>query len=542
MLDPRNSEVSGQSMLGGAHNASMDALDPWIHCQQIPSQTSTTCRMATFASWNANALLPHVQQIAAMSFQVVALQEVRIPGESLASARKTIAKLGFNLVVGALPSYKTSGFNRKSTHVDQTIPGVGFLIAADVPYQEVAIPAMQKWIDKGRFCAIKAFLNNRWVYCFSAYAPVMETEPFLDDVAEFFQEYTAECCFIGMDANSNTKNGAFVHSMHASGWLPLTMCAPYDFTTYRHPNGSTSCIDTIIVSPLVQDHVAQISAHRILEKGHECLSVHIAHDPEQKPTWEIYHKITFSSCDASQDSWENVFKVHKNKISNTTIQEDWDVWCQAFAHIHTVENSSISGSPRFRTRDSHKNNKCLFKLCQAINEQNFAAQKFLLDQIKKLNLNQVKKWRNKLQLKLQNHSSWCRHLFQWVKTPAPPIPSCIASQDFGVEGFTTSLRASLCEIDAFFRKVYKSPAEDQIPPAAADDTAEWEFDEDMVASYNQILLQVIKKANVHKVAGMDGLEVSFFKQLLLPQYTSSRVFLVKPSLSTSPLKNGCAVK
>ena len=114
-----------------------------------------------------------------MSFQVVALQEVRIPGESLASARKTIAKLGFNLVVGALPSYKTSGFNRKSTHVDQTIPGVGFLIAADVPYQEVAILAMQKWIDKGRFCAIKAFLNNRWVYCFSAYAPVMETEPFL---------------------------------------------------------------------------------------------------------------------------------------------------------------------------------------------------------------------------------------------------------------------------------------------------------------------------------------------------------------------------
>ena len=35
----------------------------------------------------------------------------------------------------------------------------------------------------------------------------------------------------------------------------------------------------------------------------------------------------------------------------------------------------------------------------------------------------------------------------------------------------------------------------------------------MVASYNQILLQVIKKANVHKVAGMDGLEVSFLKQL-----------------------------
>ena len=513
ILDPHNTKISGQSMLGGAHNASMDILDPWIHCQQIPSQTSNTCRTAMFASWNANALLPHIQQVAAMNFQVAALQEVRIPVEPLASARKTIAKLGFNLVVGALPSYKTSGFNRKSTHVDQTIPGVGFLIAADVPYQEIAIPAMQKWVDKGRFCAIKAFLNNRWVYCFSAYAPVMDTEPFLDDVVEFLQEYTAECCLVGMDANSNTQYGAFVHSMHASGWLPLTMCTPYDFTTYRHPNGSTSCIDTIIVSPLMQDHVAQISAHRILEKGHECLSVQIAHDPEQKPTWEIYHNITFSSCDTSQDSWENVFKTHKNKISNTTIQEDWDVWCQAFAHIHTVENSPISGPPRFRTRDNHKNNKCLFRLCQAINEQNFAAQKSLLDQIKKLNLNQIRKWGNKLQLKLQNHSSWCRHLFQWVKTPAPPIPSCIASQDFGVEGFTASLHASLCEIDAFFRKVYKSPTEDQIPPVATNDTTGWEFDEDMVASYNQILLQVIKKANVLKVAGMDGLEVSFFKQL-----------------------------
>ena len=133
--------------------------------------------------------------------------------------------------------------------------------------------------------------------------------------------------------------------------------------------------------------------------------------------------------------------------------------------------------------------------------------------LRNLNLNQIRKWRHKLQLRLQNHASWCRHLFQWVKTSAPPIPSCIASQDFGVEGFTTSLHASLCEIDAFFRKVYKSPTEDQIPPVATNDTAGWEFDEDMVASYNQILLQVIKKANVHKVAGMDGLEVSFFKQL-----------------------------
>ena len=513
MVRTINTKKSGQSMLGGAHNAAMETIDPWIHCQQMPSQTTAACRTATFASWNANALLPHIQQIAAMEFHVAALQEVRIPSESLASARKTIAKLGFNLVVGALPSYKTSGFNRRSTHVDQTIPGVGFLIAADVPYQEIAIPAMQKWVDKGRFSAIKAFLNNRWVHCFSAYAPVMDTEPFLDDILEFLQEYTAECCLVGMDANSNTHNGAFVHSMHASGWLPLTMCTPYDFTTYRHPNGSTSCIDTIIVSPLMQDHVAQINTHRILEKGHECLSIQIAHDPEQKPTWEIYHNITFSSCDTSQDSWENVFKDHKNKISGATVQEDWDIWCQAFAHIHTADKSPISGPPRFRTRDNHKNNKCLFKLCQAIDEQNFAAQKTLLDQIKKLNLNQIRKWRHKLQPKLQNHSSWCRHLFQWVKTPAPPIPSCIASQDFGVEGFTTSLHASLCEIDAFFRKVYKSPAEDQISPVATDADTTWEFDEDMVASYNQILLQVTKKANVHKVAGMDGLEVGFFKQL-----------------------------
>ena len=385
----------------------MDPIDPWIHCQQIPSQQSDNCKTATFASWNANALLPHVQQIAAMDFQVMAMQEVRIPAEALDSARKTIAKLGFNLVVGALPSYKTSGFNRKSTRIDQTIPGVGFLIREDVPYQEISLPAMQQWIDKGRFLAIKAFINNRWVYCFAAYAPVMETEPFLDDVANLLQDYTAECCIIGMDANSNTQNGSFVHSMHSFGWLPLTMCTSYDFTTYHHPNGSTSCIDTIIVSPLLQDHVAQIETNQILEKGHACLSVQIAHNPKQKPTWEIYHKIAFSVCEKSQACWEDVFEAHKKKISATTVEDDWNIWCQAFAHIHTQEQCQIGGLPVFRTRDSHKTNRCLFQLCQAINQQNFVKQKSLLDQIKKLNLNQVRKWRNKLQLKLLTPAGTC---------------------------------------------------------------------------------------------------------------------------------------
>ena len=337
----------------------------------IPSQTSNTCRTVTFASWNANALLPHIQQVAAMNFQVAALQEVRIPVESLASARKTIAKLGFNLVVGALPSYKTSGFNRKSTHVGQTVPGVGFLIAADVPYQELAIPAMQKWVDKGRFYAIKAFLNNRWVHCFSAYAPVMETEPFLDDVVEFLQEYTAECCLVGMDANSNTQNGAFVHSMHASGWCPLP-CAPR--TTSR-------LIAILMVLPLVSipllfppscktmlrrsTHTASLRKvmNACLFKLHMTLSKNLLGKfiitlPSHLVT---PHKIV----------GKMFFKTHKNKNSSTTVQEDWDVWCQAFAHIHTAENSPISGPPRFRTRDNHKNSRCLFRLCQAINEQTF---------------------------------------------------------------------------------------------------------------------------------------------------------------------------
>ena len=239
----------------------------------------------------------------------------------------------------------------------------------------------------------------------------------------------------------------------------------------------------------------------------------ITHDPKQKPTWEIYHKIAFSVCENSQVSWENVFEAHKNKISTTTVEDDWDTWCKAFAHIHTKEKCQIGGPLVFRTRDGHKTNKCLFQLCQAINQQNFVKQKSLLDQIKKLNLNQVRKWRNKLQLKLQSHSSWCRHLFQWVKTPAPPVPSCIASTDFGIEGYTTSLHDSLCEVDAFFKKIYKSPSVDQIPENQAALRLGWDFDYDMVTSYYQILLEVIKKANVHKVAGMDGLEVIFFKQL-----------------------------
>ena len=416
-------------------------------------------------------------------------------------------------MVGALPFYKTSGFNRKSTHVDQTIPGVGFLIRDDVPFQEVPVPAMQKWIDKGRFLAIKAFINNRWVYCFTAYAPVMEADPFLDDVLDFLQGYTAECCLLGMDANSNTQNGAFVHSMHGCGWLPLTMCTSFDFTTYHHPNGSTSCIDTIIVAPLMQDHVARIETKRILEKGHKCLSVPVVHEPKQKSTWEIYHNIQFSVCDEAQNKWENVFQIHKNKMHATTIEDDWNVWCQALADIHAPGSRHIGDLPVFRLRDSHKTNRSLFQLCQAINQQNFAKQKSLLDQIQKLNLNQVKKWRNKVQLKLQNHSSWCRHLFQWVKTPPPPVPSCVASEEFGVEGYTTSLHASLCEVNAYFRKVYKSPSIHQIPDNQNELTVGWDLDEDMIASYHETLLEVIKKANVHRVAGMDGIEVTFLKQL-----------------------------
>ena len=62
-----------------------------------------------------------------------------------------------------------------------------------------------------------------------------------------------------------------------------------------------------------------------------------------------------------------------------------------------------------------------------------------------------------------------KHLFKWARLPSPPIPSCISSNTFGVQGFTTSLCDSLAEITAYFSGIYK--ADEYQPPRSAVDVS-----------------------------------------------------------------------
>ena len=88
---------------------------------------------------------------------------------------------------------------------------------------------------------------------------------------------------------------------------------------------------------------------------------------------------------------------------------------------------------------------------------------------------------------------------------------CIASQKFGVEGFTTSLHDSLCEITDYFQTVYKS-AEVEVLQQATDDQ-EWVEKAEEIADISEALHTVLRKANPHKVAGMDGIQIAYLKVL-----------------------------
>ena len=458
-----------------------------------------------------NALTPHVHEVLALDADIIALQEVRIGEDSLPSIRNTFKQYGFNLFAGTLPNYKTQGHNRKSIHLDQTVPGVAFVVRCHIPVREVSIDNMTKWSQNGRFHAIQIFAQQQWITCFNAYAPTQNSSPFLEELSQAIDAYAHKSSILFGDINQDSRNGPFVQDLNNKGWFPLTFCTNFDFYTYRHSNGNTSCIDMIAITDLLKETVAPIQSIQVLSKGHSFLKTSMHDSFQQKPTWEIYHQVSFRTQDSDENQWQQALASHRPTLSNTNLDQDWYVWCETLQRIHNPEGSIIGLQPRFRLRDQFKYSKLHEQLSQAIKSQNWLLHNMTLNKLQQISKNKLRKWRQTLQRKGQSHHAWIKNLFKWARPAPPPIPSCIASSKFGKDGFTICLQDSLKEITEYFSGIYKSDL------AAQDDLNDvrrkYETDAGRILDINRCLQAVISKMDASKVAGMDGLEIAHIKQL-----------------------------
>ena len=458
-----------------------------------------------------NALTPHVHEVLALNADVIALQEIRIGEDSLPSIRSSLKQNGYNLYVSALPNYKKQGHNKKSIHLDQTVPGVAFVVRCHIPVQEIGIDSMDKWIQNGRLHAIQIFAQQQWITCINAYAPTQNSAPFLDDLSQTLGEYAHKSSILFGDINADSRNGLFVQEIGSKGWYPLTYNTNYDFYTYKHSNGNTSCIDTIAVTDLLKETVAPVQSLDILDKGHSFLSTYMHNSFQQKPTWEIYHQICFKSESTSEAQWQQALASHRPMLDKTTLDHDWNVWCETLQQIHNPEGSVIGLQPRYRVRDQFKHSKLHEQLSQAIKSQDWQTHTMVLNKLQQISKNQLRKWRQRIQKKGQSQHEWTKNLFKWARTAPPPIPSCIASTKHGTDGFTTCLQDSLREINDYFSEIYKSEQAAHHEQYAA--PRHYECDAAQILDINQCLQMVISKADSSKVAGMDGIEIAHLKQL-----------------------------
>ena len=482
-----------------------------FHCTTSAIHDNAKWDKITIGTWNVNALSPHVHEIIALEADVVALQEVRIGADSVHGMRSTFKQYGYNLYFSDLPNYKKQGHNKNSIHLEQSIPGVAFAIRTHIPVQEICEDSMSKWFHKGRFLAIKIFIQQRWVTCYNVYAPTQNSAPFLDDLLPALEAQSHNNCILFGDINADSRNGQFIQSCIAAGWFPLTQSTNFDFFTYRHSNGNTSCIDIVAVTDLLKETIAPIQATEVLDKGHSFIHTSIHNSFQQKPTWEIYHQVEFEIKDDCDDEWQKILVSHIPRLTNTSIDEDWEVWCQSFQKIHNCKGAVLGLQPRFRMREQFKNSKLHNQLGQAIQNQDWQQQKDILSKLQQISKNQIKKWRMKIQKKGQPQHTWIKNLFKWARAPSPPIPSCVASLKYGRDGFTNCLHDSLEEITDYFENVYKSSQ--VVPPEQTVDQHSHLYDARQVLEITQHLRTVLSKADASKVPGLDGIEIAHLKQI-----------------------------
>ena len=447
---------------------------------------------------------------AAAECDVLAVQEVRICKEQVPTIRAILKEYGYNFFHGALPQVKMQGQQKRSLHVDQLVPGTAFLVREHIPIHEAPIELMSEWYNRGRILSLNAFINNRWIRIISGYAPVQDSNSFLDELASALHEMAHfDVIFFG-DINQDAKEGMFVKEMQNYGWLPLTMCTAHDFTTYLHPKGGQSTIDTIIISDSLQDMVSPLQSQQILDKGHKMIYASIFVEDQQKPAWETSYtgKMNFETPYA--DRWQHALEEYIGNAGNTTIDQDWSLWCHTFQTLYNPQGSIIGDAPAFRIRDLYRKNKLIAQLGQAIRNGNWHEHDKIVHKIKRISQNQIRKWQKRISPKQQHVHEWARNLFRWARDPQPPIPSCIASDRFGYEGYTTSLHDSLREIADFFQEVYKSC---EGPDHEVTQDASYVHRDNDVGDIFAATKAVIAKSNPNRVAGLDGLEVAHLKQL-----------------------------
>ena len=462
------------------------------------------------ASWNANALKPHLDEILAMQFDILAVQEVRVADDTAASLQLQCKQHGYFFFHGILPSFKKCNRGLK---LDKTVPGVAFLVKSSIAARPLEIPEIQKWLQDGRFLACQFFINSRWVSFYNVYAPVDDSTPMFQEFLQFAYTQSHTDTVVCGDCNTNVRDSPFVQQLIQIHWCPLTFHTDHDFITFRHAKGGTSAIDSIILSPRMVEYASPIQTFSVMEHGHNVVYTTLTHNTQARPTWEVqFLEIFFEEGDHQDHAWQQKMQDLKNDFAQSSVDALWDSWCEALHVIHGSSCSTLGRKPAFRLRDEHKVHKLYALLQQAIFQQDEQAKKQIRQKLNASSKHEFRKWRNRISGKICQFGQWLRKLFNWCKGCSIPVPSCVASDEHGQQGYTTCLAESLLEIRDFYKRLYlKSPNALPLPPV--DIHAHQKPEDEQIQKIFTILSRIIAKADASKAPGIDGLQVYHFKQL-----------------------------
>ena len=398
--------------------------------------------------------------------------------------------------------------NGKKGLLNPQIPGTGFLVKDNIGVKKVNIESLSQWEKQGRCTAIQVFLQQRWITCTSVYASVENPTPFLQDLTDFAISHSHEDIIIMGDFNQNAREGSTVTEFSNNHWCPLTLWTPYDFVTFKRKN-ATSCIDTIILSPAMNEYCQPVQAIDAFKHGHQVLYTWCHMGYHQLPSWE--QRSPDKDPEDCIQNWDRILQQFLEPNQLTTVQQDWETWCMHLSNQVNSQHPNLGVKPCFRLRDQAKIDSSTFKRRQAIQNNDETAVHHYRDQLKKYQNNAIRKWRNKITPTLQKSHVWIKNLFAWIKPKGPPTPICIQSHKFGYEGSTTCINETLLEVKDFLKQLYKT---DDAPPSVVQQ-AQCAFQPvyDDVEALAHRLKCIINKQNVEKAHGLDGITIAQFKHI-----------------------------
>ena len=170
-------------------------------------------------SWNANSLNPHIYEAQALGMDILAIQKARISQDIVPGIRASLGKNGYRPFHGTLPNFKLQGHNRKALHIDQTVPGVAFIVE-HIPVQKVFL----KTCGIGNLAADSLrsrSLSKKWVLLFNAYSPTQNSAPFLNDITHLLIKHAHTDCIFLADINACSREGDFVQEVPQLVGSPL---------------------------------------------------------------------------------------------------------------------------------------------------------------------------------------------------------------------------------------------------------------------------------------------------------------------------------